>query len=57
MGRVLLPFNHIPVTCPKREAEAACPHALYPREGAGDALVQGRADLDLELWGQLNPAG
>lgn len=57
MGRVLLPFNHIPVTCPKREAEAACPHALYPREGARDALVQGRADLDLELWGQLNPAG
>lgn len=31
----LLPFNHSPVTCPKREAKAACPQTLCAREGVG----------------------
>lgn len=26
----LLPFNHSPVTCPKREAAAACPYPSVP---------------------------
>ena len=36
----LLPLNHSPVAYPKRKAEAAWPHPLYPREGARDALEE-----------------
>lgn len=31
----LLPFNHSPVTCPRREAEAACPHSRTLGKGLG----------------------
>lgn len=43
----LLPFNHSPVTCPKREAKAACPHPCTLGRGLG--MSWGRAGA----WGGL----